>query len=97
VGRQILIQDENQTEAIGHLLGFTEAPTPEWAIQRPDGAYWTGSHRTDAGRVFDFGAEPSLTFISRDGAQLYIDSMQRSTLYRKPFTDCTPVEVLVIK
>ncbi len=95
MGNHILINDDNQTEVVGHILGFDDTAKPEWAIQRPDGQYWAGSLIVNGQREFLFDVVDPLTFITRDGAQLYIDSMQRSTLYRKPFTDCTPVEVVV--
>jgi hypothetical protein len=91
VGRHILIQDDNQTETVGHVLGFDMRESPMWAIQRPDGQYWIGSTRGTLAPAPIFGLHNPLTFISPESAQMYIDAMQRSTLKRAAFRDCTPV------
>lgn len=95
MGQHIFITDDNQTETVAHLLGFDAKPSPEWAIQRPDGQYWIGSTRNpaDGRRVFKFGPTQPVTFISPESAQCYVDQMQRSTIYRQPFTDCKVVQV----
>lgn len=89
MGRHILIQDDNQTDTVGHVLGLDRIETATWAIQRPDGLYWIGHTRGLAPEPI-FGISDPCTFISPESAQFYIDQMQRSTTKRAAFTDCRP-------
>jgi hypothetical protein len=93
VGNHIFINDENQTETVGHLLGFRDdEPHIEWVIQRPDGAVWQGSKATMP-TAHRFGLGNPVPFLSRAGAQSYIDSQQRSNYHRAAFRDCVPAKV----
>jgi len=94
VGIHIFFKAENQTETVGHLLGFTDAPRIEWAIQRPDGAVWQGSTRAVLPITHRFGAGNPVPFLSSAGAQAYIDSMQRSNYHRAAFRDCVPAKLM---
>jgi hypothetical protein len=90
VGRQILIQDENQTEAMDHLLAFN-TPKGHWRIRRPDGWYFKV---WNAVREFTPDVDAAADFHTQSSAQHLIDLSQNTEAGRKAFRGCTAVCVL---
>jgi len=93
VTNHALISDENQTEAIEHLLAF-DRPKGAWRIQRPDGSYYKGYESRAVGEVFVTDPAKACDFPTASAANHLIDIYvgSASVKYRKLFRGCTAVQ-----
>jgi hypothetical protein len=93
VGIHTLIQEENETDVVGHLLDF-DHPKNSWRVQRHDGKYFSGYSGGGTGVPY-FTADPShaADWFTEIGAQHFIDISLGSMAGRRHFGGCKPVNV----
>ncbi len=90
MGDRTLIQDDNQTEALDHLLAF-DLKKGDWRIQRPDGLYYQGYVNDRLGNVFTADAAKGYGYQSEQAALRVLAIMQGSARSRRTFRGCKPV------
>lgn len=93
MGIHTLIQEDNHTEVVDHLLDFDRPKNP-WRVQRPDGKYFSGYSGGGTGiPCFTADAAQAADWATETGARHFIDISLGSMAGRRHFGGCQPVLV----